>query len=987
MVALLFLTPLLYGLWWTEPPPNPSQGRMSPSTSPFPAFPLGPLLHVVEVNAAVNESTRLTLLSLEGLVNRERVELYLDFAGEAADSTSILSFLRDHYGVATDSLTVDAALEQYLPRVSGLIVYDPQRPESVNVATMLAGIRSAAIVGPETAASLSARVSKPILLDYATSDWARLDAVGAYDRALAELYPSCDPNLLAILPPEYLALRDYLVATRTFVFFDNQGVLATPGEIASTERILRATPRGIPILGWVRSPTLTEENAFVQLASAEGKFVVGSALIPNLSALTSFGRSGTFRQPAPAPTPALVEDRIYAVVAIADGDSLDFVGNRMRELWNDPTRGSYPVAWSLNPLLAELAPPYLEYYYSSASANDRFVAGPSGAGYLYPDYLGPGDLDPYLQFSARYVQRADMDIAWLLNAFTASEIQYSPASLSAYVDGLHPQGIVLDYDDQPTTASMWMQGGTGSAAPVVRSTQMWTTRANFLAKASAALDATPRRPYFLWMTVYPWRFDLAGTKAVLDELSAREGGRLEIVAPEQFFGLMVQAFQEQAAADLDAMRADPIAATFLGGFLDSAQDHVTASAEAARIGNMQRSAYESYIASSVLRESELLEDLLLVFAIVGIVGAVALYRLARKRSSADEPDTSLGALLIAGGTFALLQVDLWAVLQLNFWTYGYVALGAIATLFSAPLHQFLAHRHPRRHLPVTVLLFLVASGLTLVTGAGFPLASLMAATSLRILFDGRAASQRVLLAGFLLGTVVGLLTPVHLATLGVLGAITGVASLRLRGAPLEVVARPRARGAWQPAFLSMMALLPLTAFLSYSVGLRLEVTGTNLRILGIALLAATGVLALALSTLVPHEVPASFSARALAVAALFSAGMLLVSASVTASLMLLGAATAFALAAWSSLKFHAETGRLSDVVGPLVALVPLGVLLVRMPPVAYSLAVGGLPEPVEAVLYAPPVLWTAIAVVGVALSARRALRRALSRKVYDPLRP
>ncbi|HEY7588363.1 MAG TPA: hypothetical protein VIB49_06430, partial [Thermoplasmata archaeon] len=344
MVALLFLTPLLYGLWWTEPPPNPSQGRMSPSTSPFPAFPLGPLLHVVEVNAAVNESTRLTLLSLEGLVNRERVELYLDFAGEAADSTSILSFLRDHYGVATDSLTVDAALEQYLPRVSGLIVYDPQRPESVNVATMLAGIRSAAIVGPETAASLSARVSKPILLDYATSDWARLDAVGAYDRALAELYPSCDPNLLAILPPEYLALRDYLVATRTFVFFDNQGVLATPGEITSTERILRATPRGIPILGWVRSPTLTEENAFLQLASAEGKFVVGSAIVPNLSALTSFGRSGTFQQQAPAPTPTFVKDRIYAVVAIADGDSLDFVGNHMRELWNESTRGSYPVA-------------------------------------------------------------------------------------------------------------------------------------------------------------------------------------------------------------------------------------------------------------------------------------------------------------------------------------------------------------------------------------------------------------------------------------------------------------------------------------------------------------------------------------------------------------------------------------------------------------------------------------------------------------------
>src|SRR5438046_9829650 len=101
---------------------------------------------------------------------------------------------------------------------------------------------------------------------------------------------------MSILPSDLWAIRYYLFATRSFVFYFPQGALATPFEAAATRRILHATPRGIPILGWFRSPTLTEENSFVQLASGGGRFGVGVQGVRSLSVLAASGRNDSQRQ-------------------------------------------------------------------------------------------------------------------------------------------------------------------------------------------------------------------------------------------------------------------------------------------------------------------------------------------------------------------------------------------------------------------------------------------------------------------------------------------------------------------------------------------------------------------------------------------------------------------------------------------------------------------------------------------------------------------
>ncbi len=605
MAALLLTTGVGNLLWDLGLPSAANSTRLAPNVDPFPTIPASGTLHVLPVPWTTNASTRLVLTSLQGLVNRGGAQLYLDVDNETGNASSMLTFLASHYGVHYDVVDEAWVFSHYLPAVRGLVVTDPSRPESVNIGTMLASLDDAIVTGPDVAATLHAAYGLPVLFDYASSNWTATDAIGAYDRALADVYPSCDPDLLAILPPDQIALRDYLVATRTFVFYEPQGVLATPAQLASTQRVLAATPRGIPILGWFPSPTLTEENAFVQLASSYGKPIFGSQAVPNLSVLTAYGRNAVRSQPVPPPAPSL-ENKTYVVVAVPDGDNLDFVSGRMRTLWAEPERGTFPIAWSLSPLLADLAPPYLDYYYSTATADDRFVLGPSGAGYLYPDYLGPGDLGPYLEMTSRYANETGMDVAWLLNAFVASEIPYQPGTLSAYVDALHPRGIVLDYDDQAKTQDQWMQAGATAEAPVIRSTQMWTTFDNLYAKVGAAMAAWGPGPQFLWITVYTFRFDLRDAATMVQGLSDRTGGNLVVVTPEQLFTLMEEDFVARAQAQLAAMRADPFAAALLAPWLAQAASQLDATAPP---GDLAASAYGAYQAITDLRETGLAEAL------------------------------------------------------------------------------------------------------------------------------------------------------------------------------------------------------------------------------------------------------------------------------------------------------------------------------------------------------------------------------------------
>src|SRR5437667_9624239 len=117
-------------LWVLPSPTGPGQPRMPPGQSPFPIFRMGPMLHVVSVEPGANLSSRLLLTSLQGLVNRDGVELYLDQDQVKGNTSAMLSFLASRYNVSYHTISPNQTIDAYASRAHGLVLLHPREPDS-----------------------------------------------------------------------------------------------------------------------------------------------------------------------------------------------------------------------------------------------------------------------------------------------------------------------------------------------------------------------------------------------------------------------------------------------------------------------------------------------------------------------------------------------------------------------------------------------------------------------------------------------------------------------------------------------------------------------------------------------------------------------------------------------------------------------------------------------------------------------------------------
>ena len=83
----------------------------------------------------------------------------------------------------------------------------------------------------------------------------------------------------------------------------------------------------------------------------------------------------------------IVSEKTYILYYAGDYDSAAWFANILKDLWDDPKRGSIPIAWAVNPNLYHRFPLLHTYLYDTRTANDFFVSGDSGAGYLNPTEL------------------------------------------------------------------------------------------------------------------------------------------------------------------------------------------------------------------------------------------------------------------------------------------------------------------------------------------------------------------------------------------------------------------------------------------------------------------------------------------------------------------------------------------------------------------------------------------------------------------------
>ena len=509
LVVILLLLVALSSTWLAHDEPGPPAPPKPDEVLDLPEFNATDHLMVVDgTNSSFAEL--LTLGCLQGLVNRELSRVYIDREGELDDPDSLLNFVLWRYNLTSEVVVPGKFLADFAHHARGLVVYDPGVPDTINVARTVAGLQDLLVMDPERASDLSDLTGLEVELDLREGKWKGLADLELYREAFDTFYVKADHRPLLGSRPEVELMTDFGVALGAFFYYQNPGPFTTPGEMALLEHYLKESAPGVPLLGWFDQPTGVEENYLVQKASAYGHFLLGGYRLPNFSCLTAYGRGDLTPPPAIAdpPTTPELEAKTYLSFAVSDGDNIEFFTRRGRHIWEQPHRGGLPLTWSVSPALAELAPPLLERAYLEATANDTFIAGPSGLGYFYPGFLPDGHLEPILERTRSLMNESHLDSVWLLNSFTTYETPYDDDDLERYVDELGPSGILIDYGDVPVTVPFWQEGDT----PVIRVFHLWGSVENLEAKLTLAMSendpADTGQPYFVVVALMSIDFDL-----------------------------------------------------------------------------------------------------------------------------------------------------------------------------------------------------------------------------------------------------------------------------------------------------------------------------------------------------------------------------------------------------------------------------------------------------------------------------------------------
>lgn len=524
-----------------------SMGRM------IPAFQAVEYLDVYDLRGAMRD-VQLAVTTGVGILNRPQPRVYLIFS---SDDEYWLKQLAPSLPQTLTSQTGDAALnillEKYHVHIQGLIIYDPNLIDTINIATTLAGQRDGIVVSPELAQELQGLYALPVLADLRIYRW--YNRLQAYLWAQKNLLSDCSSHLVAGMSPNIVnGLRSFLVATRTFVYWldTRRNVLdfsvGLRSEHTLAERIYRSFAPGTIHLGW-----FIDEPSGVAMTSRAAIAVLASDFFNNLEVWTALQLSNSIR---PVPVIAdidvkMAKDKVYVAFTMSDGDNLQYCQHRMLRLWRDSARGSVPLGWTISPVLLEAAPVMAQYYIDSATPNDELIAGPSGAAYIFPSHWPTASLSQFLQHTGELMQSMglktlsalDTDFLYNTRFPLLSKISLTGMSFTHrtrqqdFARALVPygvRGILSGAGFLLNTTAYWRMV---NGLPVYRNLGLVGSvdRTVKLIKKAAAMNA--KRPLFLNVYCLAWSMSPSDLKQVKEQLD----DSYEVVLPRTLLTMLAKA--------------------------------------------------------------------------------------------------------------------------------------------------------------------------------------------------------------------------------------------------------------------------------------------------------------------------------------------------------------------------------------------------------------------------------------------------------------
>lgn len=127
------------------------EGIVWPPSQELPRFSKPKHLDVVDLRSVSVD--HLLYHSLQGVINRRRPRLYILLDFEEGPYTW-LDELDIKYTVHDDPDAIETVLDQYISEIETVIAYDPEIPDTVNVATTIAGVEDGVVAAPDRATDL-----------------------------------------------------------------------------------------------------------------------------------------------------------------------------------------------------------------------------------------------------------------------------------------------------------------------------------------------------------------------------------------------------------------------------------------------------------------------------------------------------------------------------------------------------------------------------------------------------------------------------------------------------------------------------------------------------------------------------------------------------------------------------------------------------------------------------------------------------------------
>ncbi len=399
----------------------------------------------------------MAVASLEGIINRTSPELYLLSSTKTRPQYWLDLLAKDGRWLQGRKLKtlpdLGAMVKLAGKRVKGAVIWDPEVPASVNVATTFAGVKDAVVLSPEFADRYLAKWRLPVLEDLrgqftGAETGSRKD--DAYRWAIREFLAKglCSSHRLCLFEDafatrargdtSYVVTRDWAVKNRAFVFDLSPWGDEKPGDdpvqrigldLETYTLILAETLKQAAGKHMTELTGFFAESKYADTPNHKSVHLGVPTEWESVWLMSPFNcyqntiSSDCFNQSlhSQAPRrplkqhyvakPATLENKAYICVLMGDYDSATPLYDFLPDHWRDPARGKTPLAWGINPNQLETYPDLIAYFYETASAADTFTSDASAAGYINPNRIRKEYLPLFVRHNQIFFHEADMTMA------------------------------------------------------------------------------------------------------------------------------------------------------------------------------------------------------------------------------------------------------------------------------------------------------------------------------------------------------------------------------------------------------------------------------------------------------------------------------------------------------------------------------------------------------------------------------------------------